>query len=65
MTKVHYIDPPAGWKYGFPKVLPEGVTNTIEWLLENGYPQHEIDACGDHFYCRHWYEETKDDLGQN
>ena len=24
MAKVEYIDPPSGWKYGFPKVLPEG-----------------------------------------
>lgn len=61
MSKVEYIDPPAGWKYGFPKVLPENVTDTIQWLLENGYPQHEIDLCGNHFYCRHWYEEVEDD----
>ena len=59
MTKVHYIDPPAGWKYGFPKAVPDNVTNTIEWLLENGYPQYEIDACGDHFYCGHWEEEVE------
>jgi len=25
-------------------------------LLDNGYPQYEIDNCGDHFYCRHWEE---------
>jgi hypothetical protein len=61
MSKVEYIDPPAGWKYGFPKVLPENVTDTIQWLLDNGYPQHEIDLCGNHFYCRHWYEEVEDD----
>ena len=62
MTKVHMIDPPSGWRYGFPKVLPEGVTDTIAWLLENGYPQHEIDACGDHFYCRHWETEIEDGI---
>jgi len=54
------IDPPSGWRYGFPKVLPEDVTDTIKWLVENGYPQHEIDACGDHFYCRHWFTEIED-----
>ena len=64
MAKLHYIDPPAGWKYGFPKVVPEGVTDTIAWLLENGYPQHEIDACGKHFYCRHW-EKDEDDRVSN
>lgn len=57
MVKVHYIDPPSGWKYGFPKVLPEGVENVMEWLLENGYPQWEIDSCGEHFHCGHWEEE--------
>jgi len=57
MVKVHYIDPPSGWKYGFPKVLPEGVENVMEWLVENGYPQWEIDRCGKHFHCGHWEEE--------
>lgn len=64
MAKLHYIDPPSGWRYGFPKVIPEGVTDTIQWLLDNGYPQSEIDACGDHFYCRHW-EKDEDDTVSN
>ena len=59
MAKVHYIDPPSGWKYGFPKVLPEGVEDVIAWLIENGYPQYEIDACGKHFHCGHWEEEVE------
>jgi len=58
--KVMMIDPPSGWKYGFPKPIPKDVENTIKWLLENGYPQHEIDAYGDHFYCRSWEEDTAD-----
>jgi hypothetical protein len=52
------IDPPSGWKYGFPKVLPTDVkehqNRTLEWLVENGYPQEEIDACGKYFHCRYW-----------
>ena len=60
MAKVKMIDPPSGWRYGFPKVLPEGVTDTMAWLVENGYPQKEIDVCGDHFYCQQWYEEVND-----
>ena len=59
--KVHMIDPPSGWRYGFPKVLPEGVDDNIQWLLDNGYPQSEIDACGDHFYYRHWFEDKEDE----
>ena len=51
------IDPPSGWKYGFPKVLPNDVTDTLKWLVENGYPQGEIDEFGDNFCCRHWTEE--------
>jgi len=57
MTKT-MIDPPSGWKYGFPKVLPTDVkehqNRTLEWLVENGYPQEEIDACGKYFHCRYW-----------
>ena len=48
------IDPPSGWKYGFPKPLPEEVENVKEWLLEQGYPQREIDLYGKHFYYRTW-----------
>lgn len=57
---VHYIDPPAGWKYGFPKILPEDVEDVMAWLVENGYPQHEIDRCGEYFHCGHWNEEIDD-----
>jgi len=56
---VKWIDPPSGWKYGFPKVLPDDVTNTLKWLVENGYPQTEIDVFGDNFCCRHWMEEDE------
>lgn len=39
MKQVTYIDPPAGWKYGFPKVLPADVIEVKAWLIENGYPE--------------------------
>ena len=61
MTKVHMIDPPSGWRYRFPKVLPEGVEDVMAWLVENGYPQREIDSCGKYFYCRHWEQEIEND----
>lgn len=61
MTKVHYIDPPSGWRYGFPKAVPDPAPeNMTEWLVENGYPRAMIEDMGDHFYCRHWEEETED-----
>ena len=56
---VRMIDPPSGWQYGFPKVLPEGVEDVMAWLVENGYPQKEIDSCGKYFNCRHWNERVK------
>ena len=56
---VKMIDLPSGWKYGFPKVLPDDVTNTMKWLVENGYPQAAIDACGDNFWGRHWVGEEE------
>ena len=59
MSKVLMCDPPSGWKYGFPKPIPDELTNMLEWLVSEGYPQEEIDACGDHFYCSYW--EVDDD----
>ncbi len=39
------VDPPYGFKYGFPKsYLKANPPLDIElWLVENGYPQSEID----------------------
>ena len=37
------IDPPSGWMYGFPKVLPEGTENVTEWLISEGYPKELVD----------------------
>ena len=34
MTKqVKMIDPPSGWKYGFPRAIPNDVENVREWLV--------------------------------
>ena len=61
MKKVTMIDPPSGWKYGFPKPLPEGVKSIRKWLVENGYPQIEIDKIGDQFFYRTWESEIDDE----
>lgn len=56
------IDPPGGWKYGFPKIIPkEHQHRTLEWLLENGYPEKEMKSYGNHFYCRYWNAEKADE----
>ena len=57
--KVKMIDPPKGWLYGFPKEIPEHVDNTIQWLIENGYPEKVIKDYGDSFYVRGWYEHHR------
>ena len=56
------IDPPEGWKYGFPKKLPLGFNvddadSLKEWLVDNGYPAHLI---SDKIRCRVWEEVRKD-----
>jgi hypothetical protein len=54
------IDPPSGWKYGFPKPIPEDRKNDIlVWLVEQGYPQSEIDNLGDYFHYRSWKEDEQ------
>lgn len=51
------VDPPSGWLYGFPKPIPEDrKKDTINWLVEQGYPQKLIDELGDYFMCRYWEE---------
>ena len=76
MAKVTICDPPSGWKYGFPRAVPEEVmeklkyarqtgTNTTastDWLIECGYPQSLIESFGDHFYCRYWEQEEDEQL---
>lgn len=58
--KVTMCDPPSGWKYGFPKPIPDDVEDVKSWLVENGYPQFEIDKMPKHFYCRYWEVEEED-----
>lgn len=54
------IDPPNGWRYGFPKPLPDDVDNVEEWLILEGYPKDMIDGLGEYFYTRSWMEEVEE-----
>ena len=58
---VKFIDPPSGWQYGFPKIIPDDVEDSEAWLVEQGYPQELITRYGNHFYCRYWTEEIEDE----
>lgn len=62
MRKVTMIDPPHGWRYGFPKPLTLGEGQSLQdWLIENGYPQAEIDIFGiGHLPCRYWTREIEE-----
>jgi hypothetical protein len=56
-----YVDPPSGWKYGFPKVFDTEADGVMkEWMIREGYPQSEIDKCGDYFFVRQWAYESED-----
>lgn len=60
MKKVLMCDPPSGWKYDFPKPIPEEHRERVkEWLVENGYPKILIDSFGDRFYCKFWELEIE------
>lgn len=60
------IDPPEGWKYGFPKALPEGVNlgddSQLEgYLRASGYPESYMELAKK--YSRYWeMEVTEGDL---
>lgn len=56
MKKV-LIDPPEGWKYGFPKVAPPEYAlwseqELADWVVANGYPRSLVWEYGDHFHVR-------------
>jgi hypothetical protein len=59
MTKL-WVDPPSGWKYGFPKIW-DGEGSQFDWLLAEGYPQKEIDSYGEFFFVRQWPVDQDDE----
>jgi len=55
---ITYVDPPSGHKYGFPKILPDGVVDFKQWILDNGYPKRDIEFALQ--WCRMWKEEIEE-----
>ena len=52
MSHLVWIDPPSGWRYGFPKLYDrEKYPDSTQWLLDNGYPQGMIDKFPDGLIC--------------
>jgi len=58
---VMVVDPPSGWKYGFPKECPEHVWESTDvsvfrkWLIESGYPEKEAEFGMEYLRC--WKDE--------
>ena len=59
--KALMIDPPSGWRYGFPRPVPEDFFsegfNFVDWLIECGYPAADVPLAIN--YSRYW--EVKND----
>lgn len=52
------VDPPSGWKFGFPKELRPD--ESYEELLRNsGYPEKDIEFAMS--YTRSWIEEDENE----
>ena len=58
-TKVITVDPPDGWKYGFPKTLPDGVSYE-QLLRDSGYPEEHIPLARRYS----WYSEREVDWAE-
>ena len=52
------IDPPSGWRYGFPKPYDENKDGDLRaFLKSNGYPEKNIDFALEN--CRMFYEKIE------
>ena len=50
-----WIDPPGGWKYGFPKVWDQELNPDFnKWIIDEGYPWGLKESFGPIFYVRQW-----------
>lgn len=57
--KTLMIDPPSGWRYGFPRPVPEAFFdegfNFVDWLIDCGYPAADVPLAIKH--SRYWETE--------
>lgn len=53
--KATLVDPPSGWRYGFPCELPEGMT-LEELLKKKNYPEKDIELALK--YSRWWTDDV-------
>ena len=39
-----WVDPPSGWRWGFPKVWdPQAHPDIAQWFVEQGLPETELE----------------------
>jgi hypothetical protein len=57
-----WVDPPEGWKHGFPAIYnPETDGQMREWIVNKGYPVQTIKEYGEQWHVRCWpAEEPKE-----
>jgi len=50
-----WIDPPEGWKYGFPAIYdPDADGQLSDWIVRKGYPLQTIKEYGESWAVRCW-----------
>jgi hypothetical protein len=43
-SKPYWVDPPEGWRWGFPKLYDPATDGDMRaWMVANGYPQRMAD----------------------
>lgn len=51
------VDPPGGWRFGFPRVYDPLPTEDFKsWLIRNGYPREQADFAVN--WSRMWQPDT-------
>lgn len=55
MTKITIVDPPEGWRYGFPA---PALDNYEQQLRDHKYPEKDIEFAMKH--SRYWEQEVED-----
>lgn len=64
MNNKLWVDPPSGWKFGFPKLYDRSTDNpdVVEWIVANGYPRKLMESYKDHFCYRMWEDVPREQI---
>jgi hypothetical protein len=50
-----WVDPPEGWRYGFPAIYDPASDGVMrDWIISKGYPAKLIQEYGDSWAVRCW-----------